>query len=128
LKTDEILTAIDIPSRPGNEKSHFAELARRQGDYAMAGLACVARLKGGALQDIRPVFFGMAGQPVLAKEAKAVILGGRFPNSVAVLREALAKDLAPQNDLQASATTRLHLAAVLLQRCLAGLSPEKRAA
>jgi aerobic carbon-monoxide dehydrogenase medium subunit len=128
LKPDEILTAIDIPSRPGNEKSHFAELARRQGDYAMAGLGCVARLKGSALQDIRPVFFGVAGQPVLAKEAKAFILGRRFSNSVPALREALAKDLAPHNDLQASAETRLHLAAVLLQRCLAGLLADKRAA
>jgi len=128
LKPDEILTAIDIPSRPGNEKGHLAELSRRQGDYAMAGLACVARLKGNALQDIRPVFFGVAGQPVLAKEAKALILGRRFSNSITALRDALAKDLAPQNDLQASAETRLHLAAVLLQRCLASLSPEMRAA
>jgi carbon-monoxide dehydrogenase medium subunit len=128
LEADEILTAIDVPSRPGNEQSHFAELARRQGDYAMVGLACVARLKGGALQDLRPVFFGVAGQPVLAKEAKALILGRRFSNSVATLRDALAKDFTPQNDLQASAATRLHLAAVLLQRCLASLSANKRAA
>jgi aerobic carbon-monoxide dehydrogenase medium subunit len=128
LKPDEILTAVEIPSRPGSEKSHFAELSRRKGDYAMAGLACVARLKGGALQDIRPVFFGVAGQPVLAKEAKALILGRRFSNDAAALRDALAKDLAPQNDLQASAATRLHLAAVLLQRCVASFLTEKRAA
>jgi carbon-monoxide dehydrogenase medium subunit len=128
LKSDEILTAIDIPSRPGNEKSHFAELSRRQGDYAMVGLAAVARLKANALQDIRPVFFGVAGQPVLAKEAKALILRGRSPNTAAAFGNALAKDFTPPNDLQASAATRLHLAAVLLQRCLADLSSDKRAA
>jgi carbon-monoxide dehydrogenase medium subunit len=128
LRPDEIMTAIDIPSRPGNEKSHFAELSRRQGDYAMAGLACVARLKGSALQDIRPVFFGVAGQPVLAKEVKAFILGRRFLNNVPALRDVLAKDLTPHNDLQASAETRLHLAAVLLQRCLASFTADRKAA
>jgi len=36
---------------------------------------------------------------------------------------ALAEDLAPQDDLQASAATRLHLARVLLRRAVHALVP-----
>jgi carbon-monoxide dehydrogenase medium subunit len=127
LGPDEVLTAIDIPARPAAEKSHFAELARRRGDYAMIGLACVARLNGREFQDIRPVFFGVGDRPVMAREARSLILSGSSP-AAAALHNVLAKDLAPQDDLQASAGTRLHLAAVLMRRCIASLTGEEKAA
>jgi carbon-monoxide dehydrogenase medium subunit len=127
LGSGEILTSIDIPARPAAEKSHFAELARRRGDYAMIGLACVARLNGRVFQDIRPVFFGVGDRPAVAREARALILSGSSP-AAAALQNALARDLAPQDDLQASAGTRLHLAAVLMHRCIASLTGGEKAA
>jgi carbon-monoxide dehydrogenase medium subunit len=128
LGPDEILTAIDIPARPAIEKSHFGELARRRGDYALIGLACVAQLNGRVFQDIRPVYFGVGDRPVMANEVRAHILGASSTPAAPVLRGALAKDLAAQDDLQVSAGTRLHLASVLMRRCIASLTGREKAA
>ncbi|MGA7325613.1 MAG: xanthine dehydrogenase family protein subunit M [Rhodomicrobium sp.] len=128
LEPGEILTAIEIPSRPANEKSHFSELSRRRGDYAIIGLACVAQARDNAFKDIRPVYLGAGDGPVLASKARSLILSGDTSRIEAGMRDALAEDLTPQDDLQASAVTRLHLAAVLLKRCIAGLTGDRRAA
>ena len=46
--------------------SVFMELARRHGDFAMAGLACCARIKGDTIEDARLAYFGSEERPVLA--------------------------------------------------------------
>ncbi len=128
LEAGEILNSVEIPSRPANEKSQFSELSRRRGDYAIIGLACVAQLRDSAFKDIRPVYFGAGDAPILAGKARSLILSGDTSRIEAGMRDALAEDLKPQDDLQASAAMRLHLAAVLLKRCIAGLTGDRRAA
>ncbi|HZV20982.1 MAG TPA: xanthine dehydrogenase family protein subunit M, partial [Hyphomicrobiales bacterium] len=117
LKANEILTAIEIPQRAANEACHFAELSRRCGDFAIVGLACVARISRDRFEDIRPVFFGAGDKPALAEKTRAQILNAAR-GAPEDFREALGRDLSPHNDLEASAETRLHLAHVLLRRCL----------
>ena len=106
LKPSEVLTAVEFPS--GGE-SVLLELARRQGDYAIAGLAAHRDNSG-----IRLAFFGVGPTTVLAKNAAAA--AGK---SIAAAQEALAKDLDPPADLYHSGATKLHLARVLLGRALA---------
>ena len=127
LSAGEILTSIDIPARPAAEKSYFAELARRRNGRAIIGLACVARLDGRAFHEIWPVFFGAGDRPLMAREVRALILSGSSP-AAAALQNVLARDLAPRDDLEASAGTRLHFAAVLIRRCIASLTGGKTAA
>ena len=90
----------------------FAELARRSGDYAMVGLARAA--------DVRPAtrlaFFSAGSTAVLARRAAAALAPGITAATVQAASDALADDLPPHADLQASAATRLHLARVLLRR------------
>ena len=102
LKPDEILVGAEFPKA---SKSVFLELARRQGDYAIVGLA--AAVKGG---DKRLAFFGIAATPVLIKgkgleEAKSALRG-----------------LKPNGDIYNSPATKLHLAGVLLDRAWTSLS------
>jgi carbon-monoxide dehydrogenase medium subunit len=112
LAADEIITAVEIAPETGG-RSVFLELARRRGDYALAGLAAVAG--PGAL---RLVFFGLGDRPVEAKAAAAALRReGR-----AAAEAALAQDLDPTGDLQADAATKLHLARVLLGRAAAALA------
>ena len=106
LKPDEILTAVEFPT--GGESS-FHELARRQGDYASAGLAAHRRDS-----EIRLAFFGVGSKAILAKHAAA-----EAKKSIASAQQALAKDLDPPADLYHSGATKLHLARVLLGRALA---------
>ena len=101
----------------------FLELARRQGDYAIVGLAAHAKVDGGRFSDVRLAFLGAGSTPVLAKSAMASLEGKPFSaDVVAAAKEALAEDLDPPKDLTTSSAAKLHLARVLTGRALAALS------
>jgi carbon-monoxide dehydrogenase medium subunit len=106
LKAGEILAAAEFPT--GGE-SVFLELARRQGDYASAGIAAHRRSS-----EIRLAFFAVGPTAILATHAAAAA-----KKSVAAAQDALAQDLDPPADLYHSGATKLHLARVLLGRALA---------
>ncbi len=114
----EMLTAIRVPAAGPQSRYGFAELARRHGDYAMAGLAASARADGPALKDVRLAYFGVGLTPLRAKGAEAALAGGDIDAAVA----ALARDLDPPDDIQASGAVKMHLAGVLLRRVAAQLS------
>jgi carbon-monoxide dehydrogenase medium subunit len=121
----EILTAVEIPIAGQNERYVFMELARRVGDYALIGIACQAEIFDNVLHDMKPAFFAVGTRPILASAAAARLIGRKI--DAACLEEAAAaldEDLAPINDLQASAAMRMHLARVLLRRVVAALVPE----
>jgi len=94
LKPAEILVGVEFPKA---DKSVFLELTRRQGDYAIVGLAAVVKKA-----ERRLAFFGIGGKPILLK-----------PRS---LEEAKASLPTPDADLYHSSATKLHLAKVLLDR------------
>jgi aerobic carbon-monoxide dehydrogenase medium subunit len=124
LSPTDILTAIEVPAAQSDERFPFLELARRSGDYALVGLAARARVRDGALSDLRLAYFAVGDRPTLARAAATSLVGQ--PVGEATLTQAqaaLADDLAPQDDLHASAATRLHLARVLLRRTLDELLP-----
>jgi aerobic carbon-monoxide dehydrogenase medium subunit len=122
LEPDEMLTGIEFPmAQPGN-RPFFQEFARRVGDYAIVGLAAQSTLSGGHLSKLSLAFFGIGERATLCPAATGVLL--RQPVAPSILAEAkaaLTQDLQPQNDTQASAGTRLHLARVLLARCVGEL-------
>jgi carbon-monoxide dehydrogenase medium subunit len=125
LSPAEILTAIEVPAARPGERSAFIELARRSGDYALVGLAAKAVMQNGAFSDLRLAYFAVGAKPTLAAKAVAHVIGQPVTDAAVVeAQAALADDLAPQDDLHASAATRLHLARVLLRRVLEQLSPE----
>jgi carbon-monoxide dehydrogenase medium subunit len=112
LGAQEMLTAIRIPAPTPRSRYGFAEFARRLGDYAMVGLAACANADGKGLADVRLAFFGVGPTPVRARKAEAALGAGKLDDAVG----ALAEDLDPSDDVQASAATRRHLAGVLLRR------------
>jgi aerobic carbon-monoxide dehydrogenase medium subunit len=125
LRSSEILTAVEVPPAAEGRNTGFLELARRNGDYALAGLACSATLSvSGEMSNVRLAYFSVGDRPTLAKSA-ATILTGAAPTleSVARARAALSQDLDPPDDLQATGAMRLHLAGVLLHRVLAAMVP-----
>jgi carbon-monoxide dehydrogenase medium subunit len=123
LEPDELIVAVDVPAPRAGARCAFHELARRVGDYAMAGLAATARRDGPLLRDVRLAFFGVGGQPVLARAAAAE-LEGRAPGreAIAAAQRALPADVQPQGDLHASAAMKAHLVRVLTERVVAALA------
>jgi carbon-monoxide dehydrogenase medium subunit len=123
LQPDEVLTHIEIAVPGPDHRSAFVELAQRRGDYAIAGVAAVAKLAGGTLTGLRLAFLGVGQTPVLARNAMAA-MEGKPPaaDAIAAATKALAKDLDPAPDLYSSAATKMHLARVLTTRALTALA------
>jgi aerobic carbon-monoxide dehydrogenase medium subunit len=125
LGPGEIVVAVEVPAARRGERHAFLELSRRSGDFALVGVAC--RAKGdGVLSDLRLAYFGIGRKPTLATSAAAQLAGTALSAaSIGAAQAALAEDLEPQDDLQASAPARLHLAQVLLRRALDCLVPDR---
>jgi len=121
LSPDELLVAVELPVGRTNSAHFFHEFARRHGDYAIAGLAAQAMVDGDAFTDLRLVFFAVGDRPVLAKAANRLVDVSISPAVLSEASAALAEELDPQEDLQASASMRRHLAKVLMRRCVATL-------
>jgi len=119
LQPGDLLTAVDLPVPPPGTHHGFAELARRRGDYAMAGLCLmIAPDRASA----RVVYFGISDRPVRARAAEAAIVAGAAPAEVA----ALATDgVDVFGDINAAETTKRHYAAILLRRELERLDAGK---
>ena len=100
LKPDELLVAAEFPVAKASDRSVFLELARRQGDYAIVGLAA---------HNERIVYFGLDSKPLLLKK-----------KTLKEAKEALPKN--PPADLYHSSAAKRHLAGVLLERAWNRLS------
>jgi carbon-monoxide dehydrogenase medium subunit len=117
LGPSDVLTAIRVPATTSASRFGFAELCRRHGDYALVGLAASAKAEGKGVRDVRLAFFGVGATPVRARKAEAALGVGNLDDAVA----ALADELDPGDDVQASGAVKKHLAGVLLRRVAAQL-------
>jgi carbon-monoxide dehydrogenase medium subunit len=123
LRRGDILIAVEVPVLGAGEVDWFSELSRRSGDYAIVGLACRARVEGERVRAIRLAYFGCGDRATLAESAAGMVAETTVTEDLIVAaKQALAHDLDPQDDPQASAATRLHLARVLLGRCIADVT------
>ena len=126
---DELLIEIRIPCpRPGTVHA-FMELSRRQGDFAIAGVACAAETDGETVTDAKLVYFASEDRPTLAANAVAAIAGKVWSDeSRSAAMAALSEDLDPMDNLQGSAAFKLHLQRVLTGRVLDQAIERARAA
>lgn len=117
LGPDEILVALEFDAVGPDQRSAFAELARRRGDYALVGLAAHARVDADRLDEVRLVYFSIGPTPVRARTAEALLTGRPLTrDTVTAAQAALAADLDPPADTQASSAARRQMARVLLAR------------
>ena len=121
LSPDELLVAVEVPIAGQGSTYFFQEYARRHGDYAVVGLAARAVVAAGRFSDLRLGFFAVGERPLLATAAAKLINASVTPALLAEAATALADELEPQEDQQASPAMRRHLATVLLRRCVAAL-------
>jgi len=123
LSAQELLVAVEVPFPPSNSAHYFCEFARRQGDYAIVGLAAQAVVENHPgnrrLIDFRPVFFGLSDRPVRVKAAAMLVNTDMTPDRLSEALQALADELDPPEDQQANGAMRRHYAKVLLARCVA---------
>lgn len=117
---DELAVAVSFEALPARTGTAFTELARRHGDYAVAGVGVVVTLDADLrVERAKAGFIGVAGIPVLLDVTGA--LAGQQHDALAVadaLEEAR-RAIRPTDDIHASASYRRHVAGALLGRALA---------
>jgi carbon-monoxide dehydrogenase medium subunit len=123
LEEGELLAEVLVPAPEvaGEVRDVFLEVSRRQGDFALVGVA-VRLVLGvdGLVALARIALCGVSDTPVRAQEAERVLLG-QDARDAELAREAgrvAARDLAPRSDLQASAIYRREVAEVLVSRAV----------
>ena len=121
LSADELLVAVELPVAQKESAHFFHEFARRHGDYAIVGVAAQAIVQANAFAGLRIALFAVGDRPVLAKAAARLINVPVTPTLLSEAAAALADELDPQEDQQASAAMRRHLAKVLLVRGVSAL-------
>jgi carbon-monoxide dehydrogenase medium subunit len=120
LAADEVLSSILFCAPAKNSGWGFHEVARRSGDYALAGSATVVTLDAaGKCTHARIALFGVAATPVRATQAEALLMGRSY--SEALIKEAAHQVqgvLDPEDDVHVRADYRRSVAEVLTARAL----------
>jgi carbon-monoxide dehydrogenase medium subunit len=120
LAPDEILTAVHFPVWEGRCGFVVDEVARRSGDFALAGVVCAVELDAaGSVSRSAIGLFGMGPTPVRARDAEAALHGTTPTQSdLAEVARIAAAGCQPSGDVHASAEYRSHVGAHLVQRAL----------
>lgn len=119
LEPDEILVATEIPLASKQEVFYFHELARRHGDYAVAGLAAVVQKQGDVLTNCAFTFFSVGATPVMATAAQDLVDGKKLNDELIAQAVAAARnEIEAIADITNSAEAKQHLIGVLLERGL----------
>jgi carbon-monoxide dehydrogenase medium subunit len=121
LEPVELVTQVTIPALPPGAGWAFEEVARRHGDFALAGVAAVVALDAaGAVAHARLAMFGVHDRAVLATSA-ITALAGQSPTPAVIAAAAAAAadvDADPAADIHASSAFRRHLTRVVVRRAL----------
>lgn len=121
LKPTEILTEVRFPTWSPTASGTVIEVARRHGDYALVGLACMVDAPDGKIADAALSFFGVANTPVRMVAAEQSLLGKSLEDLFAfdTAADLVASNIAPSADVHATSNYRKHLAGVLTRKGLA---------
>jgi len=116
LGPDELLTAVSFPIWEGRCGFAVEEIARRAGDFALAGVVCgVCVDEDGTPERLALGLFGLGPVPVRASQAeRAFVAGGSLEDAAA----AAMAEIDPPDDLHATGAYRRQAAGVLVRRAV----------
>ncbi len=119
LEPDEMLIAVELPKIPAGAGAAFAEISRRDGDFALAGVAAQIALSDGRVSDARISACGIGPAPVRFREAEEILLDGACEMAaIEAAARAVAAACDPHGDVHASAAYRRQLAEAMARRAL----------
>lgn len=119
LEPDEMLVEIAIPALPARTGTAFDEVARRHGDYAMAGAAAVVTLDDdGTIAESTLVLMAVGDAPIRVRSIEALRGRQPSPETIREAAESLDGEIDPPNDLHATTAYRRHLVKSLARTTL----------
>jgi carbon-monoxide dehydrogenase medium subunit len=118
VEPDELVVEVCLPAAPPRTGVGVRELAYRDGDYAVVGVAAQVSLDdAGAPAEVRTALFGVEATPVRVAEAEAVVLE-RGVAGLAAAGRAAAAGVNPTSDATASEGYRRDMVAVFFERAV----------
>jgi len=124
LAPDELIRAVRLPrSRRSRHQFYRKVGTRRAQAISKICLAGVLSLGDGTVEDVRIALGSVAPTVVRARAAEVALRGQTLDSGArASAREALARDIAPIDDVRSTAAYRLEVARNLLDEFLSGAS------
>ncbi len=124
-RPDELITGVRFPKPAADWHFVFEEVARRQGDYAMAGLCAAFRVADGSVLESRLVLFGVAERPCRATAAESCLIGRPLADETAWRSAAAAAEgIEAMATADCRADYKRHLAGVLVTRAMTALAQQ----
>jgi aerobic carbon-monoxide dehydrogenase medium subunit len=119
LRPGEILTAVRVPKLGPGWGFRYEKFNLTAQDWAIVGVAALARRDNGHVAEARIGLTNMAAVPVRARAAEEAAAGAEATRAAMTAAAAHADEGAsPSDDLRAAADYRRHLARVLTGRAL----------
>jgi CO/xanthine dehydrogenase FAD-binding subunit len=121
LAPDELLTEVRVPAQSARAGSAVVELARRHGDFAVAGVVASLELDDvGRIQTPRLVGFATGPVPQRLHRAEAALAGARpVGDPLDEASRGASEDVSPTDDIHGSATYRREVTGELVRRAVA---------
>ncbi|WP_424530658.1 FAD binding domain-containing protein [Sphaerisporangium viridialbum] len=118
LEPGELAVSAFFPSLPARTGTAFCEVARRHGDYAMAGAAAVVTLDDLRIASARVACVSVGPVPVLLDLSEVCAHRPAASVDWAAVARAVQNRIDPDGDIHATAGYRRHLTGVLAERAL----------
>ncbi len=119
IAPDEMLTRLRFQLPSAGAGSAFLEVARRHGDFAMAGAGVVLRISDGRINDARIGLMAAGLTPIRATDAESMLLDQEPADEVfEMAARAVDPAIAPLDDVHGPADYKRNLAYVLTRRAL----------
>ncbi len=119
VAADELVTGVRFPTAGAGEGFGFAEIARRHGDFALAGVVVRVRTGSTGLRDATLVAFGVSDRPVV-RDVTDLLSSGVTEAELRPATDALAGEVVDTGgDAHGSTAYRARLLGVLAARELA---------
>ena len=121
LGPDEMLVGIQLPAPKPRTGTCFLEVARRRGDFALAGVAASLTVEeSGTCTHARIALCGVGETPVDASTAAAGLIGNRVTGQqMEDVADSVQRMIEPSGNVHASPDYQRHVAGVLTRRALA---------
>jgi CO/xanthine dehydrogenase FAD-binding subunit len=122
LQPDEMLVEIELPAPKPQTGTCFSEIARRRGDFALAGVAASISVDpDGLCIHTRLTLCGVGETPVDASDVAAAVLVGQRVQAEGLddIVESVRRMIEPAGNVHATPDYQRHVAGILVQRTLA---------
>lgn len=129
LEPNEALLGLAWDAWEGPHGYAFLEFARRHGDFAIAGVACLVALDPpGKITRVSISLIGISTAPVRLAATEQLLIGAELDDHSIAAAAAEVATIGANGDLFASSSYRQHIAGVLLKKVLKLAGERARAA